>query len=156
MAIFYVNLMRNECIDISIWGERNYKLFLDILKRELDKMGCTDITPIQTMILLNIGDGVVTIGEVIGRGYYIGSNASYNVKKLIKNGYMEQVPSDFDRRSVFLKLTIKGLNLCENLENILDVHMAEFDKFQRKRYDMKTCIEFLKSVERFWVGILQR
>ena len=147
--------MRNCCVDVSICGEKNYRLFLDIIKQELDFLGYTDITAIQALILLNLGDNVVNIGEIISRGYYIGSNASYNVKKLIKTGYITQVPSEYDKRAVFLKLTEKGINLCEKIDKSIDSHMDSFEKKVKGKFDMKSGIEFLRNVERFWKDLLQ-
>ena len=103
--------MNNGCIDISIYGEKNYKLFLEAIKQELDLAKYTDLTPIQALILLNISDNVLTIGEVMSRGYYLGSNASYNIKKLTNTGYISTVPSDYDRRAIIIKLTKKGCKL---------------------------------------------
>ena len=147
--------MRNSCVDVSICGEKNYRLFLDIIKQELDFFNYTDITAIQALILLNLGDNVVTIGEIISRGYYIGSNASYNVKKLIKSGYISQVPSEYDKRAVFLKLTKKGTDLCEKIDKSIDGHLVSFEKKVKGKFDMKSGIEFLKNVERFWKDLLQ-
>lgn len=147
--------MKNGCVDVSICGEKNYRLFLDIIKQELDFLNCTDITAIQALILLNLGDNVVTIGEVISRGYYIGSNASYNIKKLIKTGYISQVSSEYDKRAVFLKSTKKGLDLCAKIDKSIDEHMTSFEKRSKGKIDMKSGIAFLKDVERFWLDLLQ-
>ncbi len=155
MAIFYVKIMRNNCVDVSVYGERNYRLFLDIIKQELDSFNHTDITAIQAFLLMNIGENVVTIGEVISRGYYIGSNASYNVKKLINNGYIQQVPSEYDRRTVYLKLTEKGLELCGEIDDSIKCHMNLFENKLKGKFDMNTGIEFLKNVERVWKDLLQ-
>ena len=142
-------------MDVSICGEKNYRLFLDIIKQELDLLNYTDITSIQALILLNLGDNVVTIGEIISRGYYIGSNASYNIKKLIKTGYITQVPSEYDKRAVFLKLTDKGLDLCEKIDKSIDSYMTTMDKKLKGKFDMKSGIAFLQDVGRLWSDLLQ-
>ena len=80
--MFYVETMKNDFVDISICGELNYRLFLSVIKHELDKLGYADIAAVQALILMNLGDNVVTITEVMSRGYYIGSNASYNIISL--------------------------------------------------------------------------
>lgn len=147
--------MKNSCVDISIYGERNYKLFLDIIKREIDKLKYTDITAIQALILLNLGDNVVTISEVISRGYYIGSNASYNVKKLVKSGYITQVSSNYDKRAVLLKLTPKATTLCAKIDKSIEAQMNGLEKTIKGKLDLKSGIEFLKTIERFWQNLLQ-
>jgi hypothetical protein len=42
------------------------------------------------------------------RGYYQGSNVSYNLKKLVEMGYMHHQRCEIDRRSVRVRLTEKG------------------------------------------------
>jgi DNA-binding MarR family transcriptional regulator len=148
--------MRNSCIEISIHGEKNYKLFLDIIKQELDTLKYADINATQAFILMNINENVVTIGELISRGYYIGSNASYNVRKLITNEYIQQNPSDYDKRAVYLKLTKKGTQLCSELDSIIEGYMKLFNKRFDGKFDIAHGIEFLKNVEHFWTDVLRR
>ena len=57
--------------------------FLDVIKTELDRLKIDDINNVQTLILYNINSEQLTIGELTNRGYYLGSNVSYNVKKLV-------------------------------------------------------------------------
>lgn len=147
--------MKNSCVEVSICGEKNYKLFLDVMKQELDLLGYTDITAVQALILLNLGENVVTVSEVISRGYYTGSNASYNIKKLIKNGYIVQYPSEHDKRAAFLKLTPKGIDLCEKIDKAIASHVSPFTSKLNGKFDMQSGIEFLKSVGGFWKDLIQ-
>jgi DNA-binding MarR family transcriptional regulator len=98
----------------------------------------------------------VTIGEVISRGYYIGSNASYNIKKMITNEYLQQTPSDFDKRAAYLRVTEKGLDLYYKLDSSIKNHLSSFDQKYKKELHIEDCIDFLKSVENFWQDILLR
>src|SRR5205823_14986505 len=41
---------------------------------------------VQALMLFNIVDAEVTVGELTSRGCYLGSNVSYNVKKLVESG----------------------------------------------------------------------
>ncbi|MDR0942606.1 MAG: winged helix DNA-binding protein [Holosporales bacterium] len=148
--------MGNSCVEISVYGEKNYRLFLDIIKQELDIIGVGDINPIQAFILMNINENVVTIGEVISRGYYIGSNASYNIKKMISNGYVQQTPSDFDKRAAYLKLTDKGLSLYEKLDADIKKLLDSFTPQIKGKFDLEQCVAFLKKVEYFWKDVLSR
>lgn len=146
--------MNNGCIDISIYGEKNYKLFLEALKKELDRAKYTDLTAIQALILLNINDDVVAIGEVMSRGYYLGSNASYNIKKLTNTGYISTVPSEYDKRSIIIKLTKKGIELCSKIDKALNNHLELAIKRTKMKLDIQAGLEFLKNVERFWNEVL--
>jgi DNA-binding MarR family transcriptional regulator len=62
-----------------------------------------------------IADKELTAGELRTRGYYLGSNVSYNgsnvsykVKKLVETGYLHHARSRIDRRAVRISLTDKG------------------------------------------------
>ena len=84
--------------------ERLHRHFLDVLKVELEKQGIQDINNVQSMILYNIGHDELTVGELTIRGYYLGSNVSYNVKKMVENGYLVQERSVHDKRSIRVRL----------------------------------------------------
>ena len=91
--------------------ERLHRHFLDVLKVELDRKNIQDINNVQSMILFNIGDEEMTVGELTIRGYYLGSNVSYNVKKMVENDYLVQERSVHDKRSIRVRLSDKGKEL---------------------------------------------
>ena len=88
--------------------ERLHRLLLDVIKDEFERLGIIEINAVQALLLFNIGDNEVTAGELKTRGYYQGSNVSYNLKKLVENGYMHHQRCEIDRRSVRVRLTEKG------------------------------------------------
>jgi DNA-binding MarR family transcriptional regulator len=88
--------------------ERLHRRLIDVIKDEFDRRNRADLNPIQGFLLYNIGEQEMTAGELRTRGYYLGSNVSYNLKKLVELGYLDYQPSDTDRRSVYIKLTSKG------------------------------------------------
>ena len=88
--------------------ERLHRLLLDVIKDEFERVGVLDINAVQALLLFNIGDNEVTAGELKTRGYYQGSNVSYNLKKLVEMGYMHHQRCEIDRRSVRVRLTVKG------------------------------------------------
>lgn len=98
--------------------ERLHRCFLDIIKLELDRLGRDDINSVQALILFNIGEAEMTVGDLTHRGYYLGSNVSYNVKKLSETGYIAQERSAHDRRSVKVRLTTKGLELRQRIAEL--------------------------------------
>src|ERR1700726_4651593 len=87
---------------------RLHRHFLEVVKLELEGLGIHDINNVQGMMLFNIGDAEMTVGELTLRGCYLGSNVSYNVKKLVENGYLVQERSVHDRRSTHVRLPGKG------------------------------------------------
>ncbi|WP_102226027.1 MarR family winged helix-turn-helix transcriptional regulator [Acidimangrovimonas sediminis] len=88
--------------------ERLHRLLLDVIKDEFERLGVLEINAVQALLLFNIGDNEVTAGELKSRGYYQGSNVSYNLKKLVDLGYMHHERSEVDRRSVRVRLTPRG------------------------------------------------
>src|SRR5438105_7927942 len=85
--------------------ERLHRHFLEVVKLELEGLGIPDINNVQGMMLYNIGDAEMTVGELTLRGCYLGSNVSYNVKKMVENGYLAQERSLHDRRSSHVRPT---------------------------------------------------
>jgi DNA-binding MarR family transcriptional regulator len=150
------DVVKKKCLELPIYGEKVRRLFLEIIKQELFYLEVVDINGAQAFILLNMKENVVTMSEVISRGYYVGSNASYNIKKLIVSGYMRQIPSNSDRRSVYLCLTDKGLDLCEKLESSLSTYIDDFDTITDGKSVIDENLKFMKKVETFWQDILLR
>lgn len=103
-------------IENILYIERLHRRFLDVIKAELDKLSIDDINNVQTLILYNISEDKMTISELANRGYYLGSNVSYNIKKLVENGYLMQERSLHDKRAVKIRLSEKGLDLCKKID----------------------------------------
>ncbi len=130
--------------------ERLHRRFLDVVKVELDRLGTQDINNIQTLILYNIGEGEMTVGELTSRGYYLGSNVSYNVKKLVENKYLEQERSPYDRRSVRLRLSPKGLGLYGQINELYQRHVSTLERGPLSRQGIEGMNRTLQTLERFW------
>src|SRR3954463_9576729 len=107
--------MTERYLEVISLIERLHRHFLDVVKLELDGSDSRDINNVQALMLFNIGDAEMTVGELTLRGCYLGSNVSYNLKKLVENGYVEQARSQHDRRSVHVKLSPKGRALRDQL-----------------------------------------
>ena len=80
--------------------ERLHRQLLDVIKDELDRRDEREINSVQALLLFNVGDQELTAGELRTRGHYLGSNVSYNLKKLVEAGYVHHARSELDRRSV--------------------------------------------------------
>src|ERR1700748_836077 len=100
--------MNKAYLNVISLIERLHRQFLEVVKLELDGMGIRDINNVQAMVLFNIGDAEMTVGELTLRGCYLGSNVSYNVKNMVEQGYLAQRRSVHDRRSVHVRLTEKA------------------------------------------------
>src|SRR5438093_13150546 len=115
--------MTNAYLEVISLIERLHRNFLEVVKLELEGLGIHDINNVQGMMLYNIGDSEMTVGELTLRGCYLGSNVSYNVKKMVENGYLAQQRSLHDRRSVHVHLTEKGSELRDSLTAMHGRHL---------------------------------
>tara|TARA_B100001179_G_scaffold96997_1_gene68960 strand:- start:1018 stop:1443 length:426 start_codon:yes stop_codon:yes gene_type:complete len=130
--------------------ERLHRYFLDVVKVELDRKNIQDINNVQAMILHSIGHDQLTVGELTLRGYYLGSNVSYNVKKMGENGYLEQERSRHDKRSIRVSLTDKGKDLHKLIDDMFERHESKLDGTKLTDERLKDTMETLRMLERFW------
>ena len=130
--------------------ERLHRYFLDVVKIEIDRKGIEDINNVQAMILYNIGHENMTVGELTLRGYYLGSNVSYNVKKMSENGYIEQERSVHDKRSIKVSLSDKGKELYEVLNAMFTRHESKLEGTKLSPEALADTIDTLQNIERFW------
>lgn len=132
--------------------ERLHRHFLDVLKVELDRKGVQDINNVQSMILYNIGDDELTVGELTIRGYYLGSNVSYNVKKMVENGYLVQERSVHDKRSIRVKLSEKGAELRDAITAMFARHEEKIKGTELTPERLDELNKTMRLMERFWAG----
>ena len=108
--------------------ERLHRRLLDVIKDEFDRAGRSDVNSVQALLLFNIGDSELTAGELRTRGYYLGSNVSYNLKKLVEMGYIHHQRSRMDRRSVRVSLTEKGREVADIVNRLYERHIRSIDQ----------------------------
>ncbi len=131
--------------------ERLHRRLLDVIKDEFDRAGRSDVNSVQALLLFNIGDAELTAGELRTRGYYLGSNVSYNLKKLVEMGYIHHQRSRMDRRSVRVSLTEKGREVAEVVAKLYERHMRSIDQVGGiTSEDFRQLNRSLQRLERFW------
>src|SRR5215469_5388954 len=131
--------------------ERLHRRLLDVIKDEFDRRGRADINSVQALLLYNIGDKELTAGELRTRGYYLGSNVSYNLKKLVEMGFLDHQRSRVDRRSVRIKLTEKGAEVREIVDALYQKHVRTVEQVGGISCDeFATLNKSLHRLERFW------
>ncbi|MEN9894297.1 MAG: hypothetical protein RIR97_149, partial [Pseudomonadota bacterium] len=108
--------------------ERLHRRLLDVIKDEFDRQGRSDVNAVQALLLFNIGNSELTAGELRSRGYYLGSNVSYNVKKLVDLGFINHARSRVDRRSVRISLTEEGQDIAETVAKLYERHVGSIQK----------------------------
>lgn len=131
--------------------ERLHRLLLDVIKDEFERLGRNDVNSVQALLLYNIGDAELTAGELTSRGYYLGSNVSYNLKKLVEAGYINHQRSNTDRRSVRVRLTEKGQEVCKVVNGLYQRQLKSLQQVGGvDANDLETLNKSLIRLERFW------
>jgi DNA-binding MarR family transcriptional regulator len=131
--------------------ERLHRLLLDVVKDEFERLGRSEVNSVQALLLYSIGDAELTAGELTSRGYYLGSNVSYNLKKLVDAGYIDHQRSTVDRRSVRVRLTDKGRNVCRVVNGLYQRQLKSLQQVGGiGTDDLEILNKALIRLERFW------
>ena len=131
--------------------ERLHRRLLDVIKDEFDRNGRSDINAIQALLLFNIGNSELTAGELRSRGYYLGSNVSYNLKKLVDLGFINHQRSRIDRRSVRVSLTPKGQAIAEVVAGLYERHIGSIEQVGGiGQEEFRQMNRALLRLDRFW------
>jgi DNA-binding MarR family transcriptional regulator len=131
--------------------ERLHRRLLDVIKDEFDRRDRSDVNAVQALLLYNIGDKELTAGELRTKGYYLGSNVSYNVKKLVEQGFLHHARSRIDRRAVRISLTEKGKDVHRIVAEVYAKHARTLEQIggvaggELARVNVS-----LQRLERYW------
>lgn len=134
--------------------ERLHRRFLDVLRAELNRLGIKDINGVQALLLANIGAEEIVIRDLVERGYYQGSNVSYNIKKLTDMGYLDQERSTHDRRSVIIRLTDKALEVVGHIHRLQEQSAVSFAEQVGEAGEIDNAASVLRRLERTWTDYI--
>jgi DNA-binding MarR family transcriptional regulator len=143
--------MTDGYLEVISLVERLHRHFLEVVKLELDGIGIHDINNVQGMMLFNLRDAEMTMGELTVRGCYLGSTVSYNVKKMVENGYLAHERSVHDRRSFHVRLTDKGRDLRDRLSGMQRRHVEMLAQTTITDTDLQGVLVTLRRLEGFWM-----
>ena len=141
---------QNEFLDVFVLAERLHRQFLESIQLELDMLNIRDINNVRALMLLNIGDAEMTVSELLWRGCYLGSNVSYNLKKLTEAGYVVQERSSHDKRVIMVRNSQKGVELCAILQDMNARHIAALSRGDFKAEELNICRQMLRTLQRSW------
>src|SRR5215471_4995371 len=145
--------LKGRCLVSLKLIERLHRLLLDVIKDEFERLGRSDVNSVQVLLLYNIGDAELTAGELTSRGYYLGSNVSYNLKKLVEAGYINHRRSSTDRRSVRVCLTDKGQEISKVISALYHRQLKSLEQVGGiDSNDLETLNKSLIRLERFWTN----
>lgn len=147
--------MKKDYLELTRLIERLHRRFLDVLRAELGRMGIKELNAVQALLLTNIGSEHIAIRDLVERGYYQGSNVSYNIKKLTEMGYLEQERSQHDRRSVTVQLTPKALEVVDRVRALENTNALAVEKAGLGEKDLRNSTETLRRIERTWADYIR-
>ncbi|KGB27421.1 MarR family transcriptional regulator [Candidatus Liberibacter solanacearum] len=137
-----------ECLRLV---ERLHRGLLDVTRDEFERQGRSDVNAVQALLLFNIGDLELTAGELRSRGYYLGSNVSYNLKKMIDLDFIKCQRSRIDKRSIRISLTQSGKEVAETISKLYQRHIESIDKVGGLSVnDFIEMNKLLQRLNRFW------
>lgn len=142
--------VKKNYLELTHLIERLHRRFLDVLRTELNRLGVRDINGVQVLLLANVGEEEIVIRDLIERGYYQGSNVSYNIKKLVELGYLDQERSSHDKRSVSIKLTDKAIQIVQKIRELEDKNANTFTELQKDSDEAELVLDSLRKLERMW------
>jgi DNA-binding MarR family transcriptional regulator len=145
----------NSLLDLPRLVERMHRRYLDVVRLEMSRIDVHDISPVQVMMLANIGLDEISVRDLIERGYYLGSNASYNLKQLVDCGYVQRQAAARDKRLARLKLSDKGRGVLEHLRK-LDANLAEpMLRGGIETTEFDATYKLLRKLERRWTDAIR-
>ena len=147
--------MEDSRLDFSQLVERLHRRYLDIIRLELDRLGVRELTPVQAVLLANVGESEMVMRELIERGYYQGSNVSYNMKKLVEFGYIEQERSTHDKRAVRVKVTKKGKEICDRVRATQGLDPRMLKEAGISKAELDEARDTLRRLERAWSDLVR-
>jgi len=126
---------------------------MDVVKKDLEGLKIHDINNVQSIMLFNIGDTMLSVGDLTLSGVYIGSNVSYHVKKMVENGYLTQEHSLYDRRVSHVRVTEKGRKLREELTRAHQRRIDLLSEVALSSEELQAAISVLRLLDRFWTDV---
>jgi DNA-binding MarR family transcriptional regulator len=142
-------------LDLARYVERSHRRYLDLLRAEMVRLGIDDVSPAQVLMMFTIGEGELTVRDLLERGNYLGSNASYNLKRLCEEGYIVRESSSRDRRSAYISLTDKGHSLCETIRAVDRSYQDILVRNAEEQRDLEATIRTLRRVEIMFITAMR-
>ena len=142
--------MKDAYLEMISLVERLHRQCLEVVKADLDRRGIRDLNNVQALILFNIGEEEFSVGELTQRGYYLGSNVSYNVKKMVENDYLIQERSPHDRRSFHVHASGRGVEIFRNLSTLFDGHASQLAEGRFDKEGLDAANATLNRLQQFW------
>ncbi len=142
-------------LQITRMIERLHRRHLDMLRYELDRLEMDGISAAQALMLTKMRGQSISVRDLVERGYYLGSNVSYNIKQLVNCGLVVQERSTHDRRSLRVNLTEKGEELCRQIAEAEESHAVALGTQANESEQIDAACQLLRRLETNWSDYLR-
>lgn len=146
---------KGVCYDLARIIESMNRRFQDVVRIELARIGVEDLSAVQVLMLMHIGNEELSVRDLLERGNYLGSNASYNLKHLVESGYVDRAASARDRRTARLRLSPQGLRLVEELRRLEAVRSEAMIRTEADAQEFDATYRTLRRLERAWCDLIR-
>jgi DNA-binding MarR family transcriptional regulator len=143
------NIGKRYCELTSIL-DRLHRRYLDVVRLELEGIGVRDVNPAQALLLTMVGEGDVPLRDIMQRGGYTASTATYMIKKLVEYGYLEQARAAHDRRTMRLRLTRTGKRIADHLMLLNSRHADYVGAEDGLEAEIADTTRTLRRLDRAW------
>jgi DNA-binding MarR family transcriptional regulator len=130
-----------------------HQTFAELTQAELDHIGADNVTIMQALILLNVGDAKVTVNELRNRINHLGSHLNYMIRKLSADKYLLYERSRDDPRALCISLSDKGRALRARLIQVHDHHVANCSAARKIAPEIGHLVQTLRQIEQFWIDL---
>lgn len=101
--------------DVAVAMDRLLRVFSEFVRPIQLAHSADRISLSNLLFLISVGDGDARVNDLVKRGRYLGSNASYALKFLQDSGFLDRRQDPEDRRNAVVSWTPKGRDLVFSL-----------------------------------------
>lgn len=94
--------------EVAIAMDRGLRVFADFSKPILIAHAADTMSITNLLFLVSVGENEARVNDLVKRGHYVGSNASYALKSLQDGGFIERRQDPSDKRNAIVICTDRG------------------------------------------------
>lgn len=103
--------------EFMVSADRIMRVYADFVMPVLVKHEAETVSMSNILFLLSIGDGEVKVNDIVRKGRYVGSNASYALKALAAADLINRRQDAKDRRNALVSWSDRGRALAKDISS---------------------------------------
>lgn len=131
--------------------ERAHRQLLETVSAELERSEVTDVNAVQALLLYHMGEEPLTAAEIKTSGRYLGSNVTYNLRKLIEAGRLVESRGPNGRGAPRFSPTEAGSQIRALVEGLFERQSSSLKPLcAMGEADVQQASAALAKLERYW------